>query len=478
MAPKSTLTARQLEALGAPRLAELLLEITANDAPAKRRLKLEITALTSPKAVAGEIGKRLGQIARAQSLLEGPKVKELAADLETQRRTIVDHVAANDPAAAQDLMWQLVDMADDVLQRSDDSNGRLFPIFVDAIRDLGPLAQAAQCDPIALAERAFKALEQSPYSMEEDLIESLGPVLGSAGLDHLKQRLIELSKQPVQVPADEDRTVIGLGSRGPIYLDQIMSSRRERMIAASLRTIADVQGDVDSYIAQYSIEARKSPGIAAELARRLLAAGRADDALQIVNDAKSRPSKFPNFDWEDARIEVLDALGRHDQAQIARWSCFERFLSVDHLRAHLKRLPDFDDVEAERRALDYVERFDHLLPALAFLVAWPALDRAARLVTRRAKELDGNHYELLSPAADALAGKYPLAATLALRAMIDFTLVQGRSARYRHAARHLLECESLAGAISDFGGFDSHVTYKTRLRVEHGRKTGFWSLLS
>ena len=51
-----------------------------------------------------------------------------------------------------------------------------------------------------------------------------------------------------------------------------------------------------------------------------------------------------------------------------------------------------------------------------------SLDRAVRTVTARAKELDGDHYELLTPAADALAAKYPLAATLLLRAIIDFSL--------------------------------------------------------
>jgi DNA-directed RNA polymerase specialized sigma24 family protein len=34
--------------------------------------------------------------------------------------------------------------------------------------------------------------------------------------------------------------------------------------------------------------------------------------------------------------------------------------------------------------------------------------------------LDGDHYEILTPAADALIGEYPLAATMVLRAMIDF----------------------------------------------------------
>jgi len=78
------------------------------------------------------------------------------------------------------------------------------------------------------------------------------------------------------------------------------------------------------------------------------------------------------------------------------------------------------------------------------------LNRAASIVLQRADELDGDHYEILTPVADALSGEHPLAATQVLRAMVDFTLSNGRSSRYRHAARHLLDCLSLASAIEDF----------------------------
>ena len=162
---------------------------------------------------------------------------------------------------------------------------------------------------------------------------------------------------------------------------------------------------------------------------------------------------WPDFAWEDARIEVLDALGRGGEAQADRWSCFERALSIPHLRAYLKRLPGFDDFEAEERALDYAQSYENPLRALSFLVSWPALDRAAALTIRRAAALDGNHYELLAPAADAMAGKYPLAATLAFRSMIDFALTHRRSSRYKHAARHFMACSSLASAIEDFGAY-------------------------
>jgi len=55
----------------------------------------------------------------------------------------------------------------------------------------------------------------------------------------------------------------------------------------------------------------------------------------------------------------------------------------------------------------------------------------------------------------------------------------GRPAtRYKHAARHLLECRSLAASIRDFGEFETHEAFVSRLRARHGRKTGFWSQVS
>ena len=132
-----------------------------------------------------------------------------------------------------------------------------------------------------------------------------------------------------------------------------------------------------------------------------------------------------------------------------------------------------DCIEAETKALEHAKRYSNLLQALSFLVSWPALDRAADLVLQRAYELDGDHYEILSPAADALAANHPLAATLLLRAMIDFSLKEGRATRYRHAARHLLECASLAASVPNFSAFETHDAYVTRLK-EHNRKSAFW----
>jgi hypothetical protein len=64
-----------------------------------------------------------------------------------------------------------------------------------------------------------------------------------------------------------------------------------------------------------------------------------------------------------------------------------------------------------------------------------------------------------------------------VRRMIDFFLSKARSSRYRHAARHFMECSSLAANIGDYFKFENHDAFLQRLKKEHGRKSGFWSLI-
>jgi hypothetical protein len=477
MASKTTLTAKNLEALGAARLAELLLELSAGEALIKRRLRLELAGAASPEDVAREVRKRLATIARARSYVDWDKRRTLVADLKAQRRAILDHVAPSEPAKAADLLWQVLGLAGSVFDRCDDSNGAVMSVFHAAVHDLGAAALAADLDQEGLADRTFAALCENDYGQYDELIAILAPALGAAGLDRLKARVQELAKTPIPRHSGKDRAVIGWASSGPIHADEIAQGGRDIMVRLALEAIADAQGDVDGFIAQKTGKARTVPSVAAEIARRLLDAGRAQEAWKAIEAVPEERGGHFDPDWQDARLAVMEALGKAGEAQAFRWRCFEQGLDARHLRAHLKRLADFDDIEAEERALAFVQASPRFHAALAFLAAWPALDRAAALVLSRAEELDGDLYYILVPAAEALETKFPLAATLIRRALIDFTLGAARTSRYRHAARHLLECQSLAGQIGDFGGFETHENYRARLKSEHGRKSAFWTLL-
>jgi len=474
MASKKTLNAKNLEALGAERLAQLLIEISTGSAAAKRRLRLELAGALGPAEVARDIRKRLSTIARSRSHIAWDKTKALVQDLEMQRSGIVEKVAPTDPHEALDLMWRFLGLAEPIYMRCNDSDGSIGYMFRGALADMKQIAEAARPEANLLADRVFTALQENGHGRFNDLIPQLAPVLGPGGLAHLKSRVLELAEQDAPVPLEDEPMVAGRGGTGKSYADELAARARRTVVRFALMDIADATGDVDSFIGQCDAQKQKVPDVAAAIAERLLAAGRAEDAWGFLERAEVRDLEWGAADWERVRLDVLEAFGRGEEAQAFRLDCFKRRLDPEHLRAYIKRLPDFDDIEAEDKALAYASAYPDVLRALDFLLLWPALDRAAHLVTKRTGELDGKFYEILAPAAEDLAEKYPLAATLALRAMIDFALNTQRSKRYGHAARHLLECARLAGGIEDFGDFEPHAAYLANLKARHGRSYSFW----
>lgn len=480
MASDKTLNAKNLAALGAERLAELLLELSKGDAASKRQLRLELASRSGSDDVAAEIRKRLLAIAKAKSFVDWNKVRALAKDLEGQRAAIMKHVAPTRPADALDLLWRLLEMAPSIYERCDDSSGTIGDIMDEALDNLGEVARAANLAPEKLAERVFAGVCDNGYAQFDGLIEVTADALGKAGLDLLKAKFEALSlAPPARTKAGEGR-VVAISSHGSKYEDDFARDHHVRMVRSALTEIADALGDVDGYAARFSDREQASPATAADIASRLLVVGRAQEAMDALSKAEPdfrRGRRWP--DWEKVRIDTLEALGRSAEAQDERWVIFERELNADYLAAYLKHLPDFDDEEAENRALAHVRTYDGFHQALAFLVNWPnqavAHRVAADLIVERHGELDGDHYWLLTPAADVLDQRYPLGATLMLRAMIDFALEKARSKRYGHAARHLQTCEYLSKRIDDWAGHPDHEAYLANLKLRHGRKAAFWN---
>lgn len=455
MASKTTLNARNLEALGTAKLAALLIEISTGSAAAKRRLRIELAGLQGVEDVVRAVTQRLSTIERARTKVGWRRIKALKQDLDTQRRVILDSVAPSDPGEALALMWRFLALAPSVLSRCSDTNGTIAAVFHQAAGDLAGVVPAARPEPESLANSLFHALQTHGEAVR-DLIPLLADSLGDTGLAHLKALFTQ----------DAD---------GKAPLSQ--RSRLDWIRRSSLQQIADATGDVDGYIALQTDAARQDPHGAAQIARRLLAVGRAPEALQALTKAGSARRAMPLL-WETVYTEALEAAGQEPEAQTFRLAAFDRSLSEIHLKAFLKRLADFDDIEAEEKAMAVALRFRDVHRALEFFIGWPALTFAAHLVEARRAELDGDRYELLGFAAERLAEKHPLASMLVLRAMIDFTLGRARAGRYGHAGRHLRECKGLAARIGDLQGTEPHEAYVAALHLRHERKTSFWTAFS
>ena len=405
---------------------------------------------------------------QARSFVDWPKRRAFVKDLDLQRQLIVEKVADTRPDLALELLWRFMGLAEPVLNRVDDSRGDVGDVFRQACQDLGAIA--AQSLARSGAARRPGLRGRHGERLRRVRPAGRGRHAGTRGS----------GRRPAQGAVD--------GRLGGAPAKRRTASIPEpARSAAPCRTSPTSEGDVDTFIAQET--GRRSPHGAAAIASRLLAAGRAEEALVFLKQgAPAEPSARDledewafalegtgTGDWERAWVEALLATGRQDEAQQFRWARFEARLDAAHLRAYLKALPDFEDVVAERKALDHALGFPHFAIALSFLIEWKELRYAARLVLERSREIDGNLYFVLDPAAKALEGKQPLAAALLRRAMIEDTLEGAKATRYRHAARHLLECRALEPGISDHGSFETHDAFVARLQARHGRKTGFWS---
>lgn len=445
-AARTTLNAKNLEALGAEKLAALLLEISDGNAATKRRLRLALAEGEGAENAAREMRKRFKAIDQASTFLDAAKRKTLLAELEGHLSTLSGSIRREQPALALDLHWELLELSEGIFDRCYDSSGQLDQFFRKVLEALPASLQAAKPKPAATAERIVDALQDcNGYGQLGRVIPVLAEALGRDGLEALRQECV-------------DR---GAPEGSPVLL-----------------AIADALGDVESFVAAFDAEDLQWPANAAAVAERLVRAGRAEEALAVVEGVNLEGREWMGGLLSDPHIAALEALGRRSDAQAVRWAAFEAELNTRHLRDYLKHLPDFDDVEAEEKALDRVLADDDHYGALSFLLAWPDLRRAAQLVLNHAAWWDGNSYDLLAPAAEQLEADHPLAATVLLRSMVTFALEMGRAKRYRYAANHLVRCGELASRIEQWEPLSSHALFAAHLRQDFGRKYSFWELVN
>jgi hypothetical protein len=214
--PKTiALTADSLERLGAARLAQLVLELSAGSAVIKRRLKIE---LSGPDGAGRGIAKRLATIGKSKSYIDWRKVRVVHGELMDQRAAIMTLVAPSDPGAALELMWQFMGLATPLLDRTFDMNGTLVALFVETLPMLAELVTAAKPMPGVLAGQIRDCLLLGGSGTYEGLIALMAPMLGKEGL----VRLRELFLAALDDKAAMARTLITKTSVRPLCATLLM----------------------------------------------------------------------------------------------------------------------------------------------------------------------------------------------------------------------------------------------------------------
>lgn len=352
-------TPENLERLGAPRLAEILADVAETRTELKRRLRMELAAEQGPEHLLPEIDRRLRALSTSRSNVSWRQRPAFARDLDGLRDLIAGRLPILDRAAAEDRIFQFLALRARSVQRVRNHEEAVDRVFARAAAEA--VALMAEADPGVAAARLAAAMAEAPPAWGGWVAAAFGaerPDLARATLAYLR------------------------GRSGPAW-------------APLLRGLADAAGDSDAFADTFTPEALRTPSIAAEVAGRFLRADRLEAARTALEGAiqprllrrNAAGEVGPDFDWETVWIDYLDRAGRRDAAQEARWASFERTLSTERAKAFTRRLPDFEDVEAEHRIFEIAARHTDAARGLELLMDWPALPEAAQMVADRAGDL-------------------------------------------------------------------------------------------
>jgi uncharacterized Zn finger protein len=216
----------------------------------------------------------------------------------------IDGLLDADPATVVELAEHGLRRVEGVIERVDDSDGRVG----DVLRKLEALhlasCQRARPDPAPLAERLFRWEQDSGWDVFHQAAERYAEVLGPAGLSRYRELASQAwERVPVRAPGDED---------------DLLSHVR---ITATMESIARAEGHIDELIAVMARDL-SSPWRFQRIAEACRDAGRLGDAVEW---ARRGLDAFP--ETQDARLagllaDLYSAMGQHDEAARAAFAAF------------------------------------------------------------------------------------------------------------------------------------------------------------
>ena len=443
----------QVAGLGADRLARILVDHAVHDPGLEQALRLALAAQGSDAELARSLAGEVDALSARRSRWIDGNDQDLAHGIDRIRAAATRDLLSRAPRAAADLHLRLIWLHPAITAQVRDSDGAVGSAVEDVVADFG-----LACAALPAADRRKLPAEVAALLLADDtgvcrrLIHACKDGLGPDGLAEL-DRLFRAGLD-------------GVGLAG--------GAQHRRTCLDGLTEVADARDDVDAFIEVQEL-AKSGNRAVLPIAERLVGAGRLDEALQRLEQATGGEHRTGGLD--DLRVEVLDRLGRVDDAQAVRWGVFLRTLSGTMLDAYLERVPAEVRPDVTEKAVTAAREHRDAYAALS-LLSKLAPDAAAGLVRRRLPELSGDVDIVLRPASERLAVGHPLAAVLLRRQMADAALARARTQTYDRVVQDLLAAEYMAVQVGDWQGVPAQNSYREAIARQHRAKTTFWTKMN
>ncbi len=190
VARRPALNEDALAKLGTEKLARLIVDEAGRNPTFRKLVTATLAAAKGPEAVAVVIDKRLASLERTKGFVDWPKAKEFAADLANTVVIIVSEIGGVDADRALDRLVRFLMTAGQVLNRIDDSSGRIQSIYGDAASAMAELVAKVGDDRRASLPDKFHELAVSDeYDFFSGIMPRIVALLPRAAIDSWDARL-------------------------------------------------------------------------------------------------------------------------------------------------------------------------------------------------------------------------------------------------------------------------------------------------
>lgn len=419
----------------------------------REEIKYSTLPTAQPRDIYQETKQRLQRLFSVNRFYHRREARRIDDEVYDIVRTIREELAPRSTEEAVLALKYLVERDSKILESMDTSDGTVYPHLQDAVALLGKLwASDPKASTTKIAEYVHKRVLNNGYGVFDSILEGFKDALGEAGLQTLEQLL----------RADIAKTT---------------DAYDRQVIITQLKDIADVEQDVDKYLAlQIEFPSAHTQYEHLNAGKRLADAGRAEEALERMRQVSSTSMAWRET-IDSTLLKCYEILGRtEDSTKLIEARFFE-----NPTEALLNQLISLSggDIQERERLIDQLEtRKVSQHGYMAFLTQTKEVERLAAIVIKHPNRWDGDNYYVLAPAAKLLEERFPLQATILYRALMESLLARALSKYYHHAAGYWKKITELESRIVDFTPVSSHDDYITAMRETHKRKSSFWSTVA
>lgn len=451
--PLNSLTEASLAALDAKLLAHFIFDYAQHDPALYEAAANLVRYNEEPSGIYKDIIKRIKRISTRGRFYDRRGVRDLDYEVFDILRSIREDLASHSVEEAVFTLQYFVECASEIIESVDTSDGTVYPHLQEAVKLLGHLwGSIPGISSATVAEYVRQRILNNGYGVFDFILDSFKETLGKTGLRAL-ERLLR---------ADAAK---------------LTDKYSKEQIIRQLRDIADIEKDVDKYLAlQVEFPSGYPEHAHLQAAKRLSQAGRAKEALERMRYVKPDTIAWRD-DIDSTLLRCYELLGRADDMFQLLESRFLESPSEARLEQLLK-VSGGGRKNRERFIDELASKGPRPEALLDFFVEIKDIKRLAALVLKNHERWDGNEYYSLAPAAKLLEDLFPLEATILYRSLLDSLLSRANSKYYHHAARYWSLLIALESRIRDYAPICSHYEYCSLIREAHRRKSAFWSAVS